>query len=423
MRVYLLMLIMLMTPLSGFAQSVKGFNLTEDGSLEFLANAEGEEKSAAQIAVDQAKHLGSNHIVLNVRAKMTGPRSVDITPLTHSGSVSVETRKMVSLIKYIKGKGMTVGIRPIVFVVGPNGEFPYTEVFADGSEKVWWHGNIQPHDPNRWFDNFQLYLDRYLTIARIAKVDEFTIGAELYSMTVGIEDQWQEHPHGFPGRWNQLLNYARTKLGDSVRIMYDINFTDDTETSLQIARSGGELERWRYRLVDLADTGTPEEKQIWQELLDFWNNLDAIGVDMYRSLAFSSDRIPSDYNDLVSLLAQRATAYANQLDVTLLEISIYTGDLKPVILKEVGFRSVENAFIDPFNYATAMGQINIEHQAAGYEALFQGFWQPGFEWFEGFAFWDIPLSPNAHGLQDRGFSPVGKPETEAVIQKYFLTQP
>lgn len=422
MKTYL-MLILLWLPMSSFAQNVKGFNLTEDGSLEFTANGPGEEKTAAQIAVDQAKYLGANHLVLNVRAKMVGPKSVDITPLTHTGSVSVETRKMVSLIKYIKDQGMTVGLRPIVFVVGPNGEFPYTETLADGSQKSWWHGNIQPHDPNRWFDNFQLYLDRYLTIARIAKVDEFTIGAELYSMTVGIEDQWLEHPHGFPGRWNQLLNYARTKLGPNVRIMYDINFTDDTETSLNIARSGGELERWRYRLVDLADTGTEEDKKIWQELMDFWNNLDAIGVDMYRSLAFPSDQIPEDYDALVHMLAQRATAYANQLDVTLLEISIYSNDLKPVILKEVGFRSVENAFIDPFTYATAMGNINVVHQAAGYEALFQGFLLPGFEWFDGFAFWDIPLSPHAHGLQDRGFSPVGKPETEAVIQKYFLAQP
>lgn len=415
----LTMLLMFFTLANLQAMDVKGFNLTEDGTFEFDANLTGEKKTEAQIAVDHVKRLGTNHVVLNVRAKMVGPKSVDIIPLTGSGPVAQEARKITNLIKYIHSLDMTVGIRPIFFVLGPNGEFPYSEVQPDGSSKAWWHGNIQPHDPDRWFANFQLYLDRYITIARLAKVEEFTIGAELYSMTVGIEDQWKEHPHGFPGRWNQLLKYVRAKLGAKVRIMYDINFTDDTDTSTDISRSGGELERWRYRLVDLAESNDEAQRKIWEQLLEFWNGLDAIGVDMYRSLAFKNDVIPANKEKLVKLLSERALTYANQLDVTLLEISIYSGGMKPVILKEVGFRSVENTFIDPFTYATALGALNIAHQAAGYEALFNGFALPGFEWFYGFAFWDIPLSPGHHGPEDRGFSPIGKVETEEVIKKYF----
>ncbi len=398
---------------------IKGFHLTEDGTFEYDAAAQGAPKTAAQIVVDLVKALGANHIVLNVRAKMEGPRSVDFTLLTNSGSVATEARKMNALIKYIQSLKMTVGIRPIFFVVGPNGEFPYIEKFNDGTEKVWWHGNIQPHDPDRWFENFQRYLDRYITIARLAKINEFTIGAELYSMTVGIEDQWSAHPHGFPGRWNQLLKYVRSKLGPQVRIMYDINFTDDIDQSTSISRSGGELERWRYRLVDLADSSDPQQNEIWKELMEFWNGLDAIGIDMYRSLAFKNDNLPTDPQALVKLLSERALTYANQLDVTLLEISINSGSMKPVSLKEVGFRSVENTYIDPFNYSTSQGNLNIEHQAIGYEALFRGFLEPDFEWFRGFVFWDIPLSPQLHGPQDRGFSPIGKPATEKVIRKYF----
>ena len=398
---------------------VKSFNLTEAGELQYEANLGDGEKTPAQIAVDKLKELGTNHIILNVRAKMVGPYSVDIEPLTGRGSVAQEARKMSTLIQYIQSKNMTVGIRPIFFVVGPNGEFPYTEIRDDGTEKVWWHGNIQPHDPNRWFDNFQRFLDRYITISRLTGVDEFTIGAELYSMTVGIEDQWEEHPYGFPAQWNQILKYTRSRLGDDVRIMYDINFTDDIDRSSGLARSGGELERWRYRLADLAYSNDPEQQEIWNQLAEFWNGLDAIGIDMYRSLAFRNDEIPTDYNELVKLLTSRAYSYAEQLDVTLLEISFATGEEKPVILKEVGFRSVENAFIDPFTYATSQGQLNIEHQAAGYEALFRGFAEPEFEWFLGFAFWDVPLSPNLHGPNDRGFSPLGKAQTEEVIKRYF----
>lgn len=419
MKILKLLTMILFISTANAKVAIKGFHLTEDGTLEYDASPAGQKKTAAQNAVDQIKALGANHIVLNVRAKMEGPRSVDIIPLTNAGPVAAEARKMSALIRYIKSLGMTVGLRPIFFVVGPKGEFPYEETLPNKPKKVWWHGNIQPHDPDRWFENFQRYLDRYLTIARVAKIDEFTIGAELYSMTVGIEDQWKEHPHGFPGRWNQLLKFVRSKLGKDVRIMYDINFTDDIDQSSSIARSGGELERWRYRLVDLANSPNQQERAIWEELVQFWNGLDAIGIDMYRSLAFRNDVLPKDQKSLVQFLSDRALAYANQLDVTLLEISTITGDIKPVALKEVGFRSVENAFIDPFTYATAQGKINISHQAMGYEALFRGFQVPNFEWFKGFVFWDIPLNPSAHGPQDRGFSPLGKPETESVIRKYF----
>ena len=34
----------------------------------------------------------------------------------------------------------------------------------------------------------------------------------------------------------------------------------------------------------------PEENQIWQNLVQFWTELDRIGIDMYRSFAFPSDR-------------------------------------------------------------------------------------------------------------------------------------
>lgn len=402
-----------------YANEIRSFNLTENGQYKYEASLDLNNKTPAQNLIDQLKELGTNHIILNFRAKMIGPRSNDIIPVTGNGPISNEARQVKSLVNYIHSLDMTVGFRPIFFVLGPNGEFPYTETLADGTQKTWWHGNIQPSDPNRWFDSFQRYIDRYLTIAKLARANEFTIGAELYSMTVGIEDQWSEHPHGFPKKWNQLLKYSRKKLGPNVRIMYDINFTDDSNSNYGLTKSGGELERWRYRLADLADTKDPDDKKIWKELASFWNGLDAIGIDMYRSLAFTSDKLPDNYNDLVDLLSQRATSYANQLDLAMLEISLEVGSEKPAYLKEVGFRSVENGFIDPFNYSTAHGELNISHQAAGYEALFKGFWEPEYSWFKGIAFWDIPLNPSLHGESDRGFSPIGKTQTEEIIRRYF----
>ncbi|MFH1921315.1 MAG: hypothetical protein ABIP48_15730, partial [Planctomycetota bacterium] len=74
---------------------------------------------------------------------------------------------------------------------------------------------------------------------------------------MGIEDQWREHPHGFPGRWRELLQLARKRLPDGTRIMYDINFTDDSFEAEGIVEVGGELARWKYRLADLAVNAGP----------------------------------------------------------------------------------------------------------------------------------------------------------------------
>ena len=411
----------LLVAATGFAAngagSVKGFNLSESDGFVYDAVTTGQ-PTPAMVAVDDAKRLGSNHIILNVRGKMVGPESTEVIPMTPPAERTDEARRIARLATYIKSQGMTVGIRPIFFVFGPHGEFPFIQKLANGTEKVWWHGNIQPSDPDRWFESFRTFLDQYITVARLAKADEFTIGAELYSMTVGIEDQWKAQPYGFPGRWLELLRYVRGKL-PSARLMYDINFTDDSNTESGCARSGGELERWRYRLADLANPTKPEEAKIWKDLVQFWTELDAVGLDMYRSLASSKDAIATNKPDLLRQLKGRTDVYATQLDNALLEISLVTNVDKKVILKEVGYRSIEKGFIEPFNYASASGKLNITHQATAYEALLLSFARSNWSWFQGIVFWDIQVDPSKKGPKDLGFSPVGKSETEAVVIDAF----
>lgn len=422
MKKLILFSILTLIHTAGFS-SVKGFNLTEYEGFEYDANKNAttdEEKTPAQIAVDKIHALGSNHIELNIRARMMGPNSNEIIPVSPANESSTELRKTARLMDYIHSKEMTVGIRPIFFVLGPNGEFPFIEETPEGP-KTWWHGNIQPANPDSWFLSFQNYLDRYMLVAKFGKADYFTIGAELYSMTVGLEDQWPEQPFGFPGQWLKLLRYTKAKLSSvGTKIVYDINFTDDSNTGDSgLLKSGGELERWRYRLVDLADPTDPAEFEIWQQLVQFWTELDFIGIDMYRSLAENVDDTPQGFESIVPYLQKKSDAYAAQLDTTLLEIEITLDVQKKAILKEIGYRSVDNSFVDPFSYADGEGVYNEEHQAAAYRAIFESFWAPGFDWFEGIAFWDIPVDPKPQGQGDTSFSPLGKPLTEAQIKLFY----
>lgn len=417
-------LVMLLLAQVAFAQDrplVRGMNLTQLGNFIYDAAVPGKPKTAAQIAVDQIKSLGATHVVLNPQAKMFDPRGNDLVPDVPNSDRNAERARYKRLIDYIHSQGMTVGMRPIFFVVKPDGSFPYLESQTDGSTKTWWHGNIQPSDVNRWFESFKQFHDIYILISRLNKVEEYTVGAELYSMTVGLEDQWPENPYGFPGRWLSLLNYTRSKLGNNVRIMYDINFTDDTATSSgDLTAMGGEFERWRYRLVDLANPTNPAEYAIWKDLVDFWKGLDAIGIDMYRSLASERDILPMNYKSLVGHLKVRADEYASQIDLALAEIESVTDQPQYMIFKEVGYRSVNKGFINPFDYETGQGVYREDHQAAAFEALYESFWEPRFPWFQGASFWDVSVSPTRNtGVGDTGFSPVGKPQTVNVLRKIF----
>jgi hypothetical protein len=201
--------------------------------------------------------------------------------------------------------------------------------------------------------------------------------------------------------------------------MYDINFTDDSITENGFRKSGGELERWRYRLVDLANPTNEKEKMIWQDLVQFWRELDAIGIDMYRSLSSRHQVLPTDYHALVNFLRQRTDSFATQLDNTINEINDIVGIEKPLIFKEVGYRSVERGFDDPFNYTNEHALLNITHQAVAYEAFLRSFWAARWPWFAGVYFWDVQVDPSRKGMKDKGFSPIGKDETEAVVKNYF----
>jgi hypothetical protein len=400
----------MLAAIPSLALDIRSFNLTESEGHIYDANEAGRSKTEAQLAVDYMHGLGVNHVLLTPVATMASGISSVVIPNTKPGSPRTNEReRYLKLIHYIHSKGMTVGIRPIVLVQR-----------SDGNDPIW-HGNMQPQDPLAWFNSMRTYLNIYANIAKMGKVEEFTIAAELYSMTVGLEDQWKEQPYGFPREWTGLIRDLRGKLAENTRIMYDINYTDQTKNDDGTGPSGGEMERWRYRLVDLKpksgdDPYSPTSKA-WEQLKDLWLELDMVGVDMYRSLMPKGEVPPSNYSDLVSKLQSRSEEFASDLDSKLLEIEQAVGGKKQIVIKEVGFKSCTGCFVDPFVYDDQRKEVNIAHQAASYESIFNSFVIPQWSWLSGVAFWDVSVNPSRSGMLDPGFSPRGKSQTEEVIRK------
>lgn len=396
----------------------KGFTITEIGTHRYDASLDPASKTEAQYIVDRLYAMGVRHINLSPRAVMRDPRGNFVELMTPAGELSWERDRYIRFINYVHGLGMTVGIRPIFFVVDGNGNIPYVENLVGGGYKVWWHGNIQPNDPAAWYASFRTYLETYMEIANAARAEEFTIGAELQSMTVGIGAEWPQHPQGFPRYLRELVSSARSKLYSGARIMYDINYADDEVITTAGVEYGGEIVEWRKALVDDVANGLPASER-WQDLAAVWRGLDAIGLDMYRSLASATEVLPVTYPELVTRLRQSTDEFAMQMSDTLEAINNVTGVAKPMVLKEVGYRSVDRGFVDPFLYA-GTGVYNAEHQAAAFEAVMSSFFMnPTLKGFDGIVFWDASVDMSRHGTADLGFSPIGKGVSEGVLLKYF----
>jgi len=387
------------------ALEVRSFSLTEIGQFKYDARFE-EGKTDAQLAVDyMIDVMGVNHIVLTPEANMTSHTASNIIPKTPSRERNDEFTRYLRLIDYIHEKGATVGIRPITLLSSSQGGY--------------WHGNIQPENPAKWFGSLLVYLQQYAVIAEEANLEwpgsvtEFTVGAELYSMTVGLEDQWPEHPFGFPREWTGIVREMRSIVGSQVRIMYDINYTDATENSDGTGPSGGELLRWYDRLVRFRpQPGEPTEA--WDNLKEFWLSLDAIGIDIYRSLMPRNEQTPVGYDKLVDRLSQTVEQFASDIEFKLRRINRAVGEDRKIVIKEIGYKSCRRCFIDPFTYDDPRVEVNLEHQNAAFQSVFNGFVLPGYDWLLGISFWDVSVDPSRSGSNDAGFSPVRKPVAKII---------
>ena len=427
-----------MTSQQALAFNIRGFNLTESTGFYYDAAEDGEKKTPAQEAVDFLETIGVKHVVLNPIAHIEHKGSTDIVnATTFDLTGSDETDRYVRLIRYIHSKGMTAGLRPIILIKdkGKTGKDWHgnigPRVLSPANEKRFLAGKLEKEEiekglqagAQKWFASLRTYLETYANIAQFSETEEFTIAAELYSMTVGIEDQYGTPAFGYPREFLGVVKDIRQVVGDKTRLMLDINYTDDSAQGDGTGNSGGELERWRQRLV-VDKPKTEEAKktksgQAWEMLKELWLSFDAIGIDNYRSLVGKGETLPADYDGKLAKLQGRAAQFAADLNNKLQAIHYAVGEKKRkrIIFKETGFKSCENSYCDPYAYDDPNKKVSMEDQALSYQATFNAYAPARKAWLEGIVFWDIDVNPNRSGLKDPGFSVRGKPKTEEIIRR------
>jgi hypothetical protein len=217
-----------------------------------------------------------------------------------------------------------------------------------------WRGTFQPEDPEIWFDNYWDMMAIFAKLARDDDVEILSIGCEFVELTTS----------------EYLQNWR--KLVQSIRGIYD------------------------GPLVYAANWGR-EALQV-----EFWNDLDYVGIDAYFELTNTANPV------LEELLAAWAP-YLTQIE------SIHEAWQRPIVLTEIGYRSIDGANMRPWDWEHP-GELDLAEQALCYQAVMRAFGEKA--WFSGIYWWNWEPDLSLGGKADKGYTPYGKPAGLVLKQWY-----
>jgi len=203
-----------------------------------------------------------------------------------------------------------------------------------------------------WFAAYRAFITHYAALAQANGVEQFAVGTELVG-TSGREADW------------------RRMIGETRRI-----FTGP---------------------VTYASNHSGEESSI-----QWWDAVDYIGVDAYYPLTNKND----------PTLAELKAAWVTPM-LTLENLSKQYN--RPVILTEIGYRSVDGANQRPWEWQSG-GSVDLQEQADCYRAALETFW--GKPWFKGTYWWYWSTDPNQGGPEDMDYTLHNKP-AEMILRSYY----
>lgn len=256
------------------------------------------------------------------RIKGIGSNAVTIVPTwymknTSANSVRPNSNKSPSdtSLESAIGYAKDIGLKVILK--------PHIDVIDDT-----FRGDIQPADRTKWFSSYESFIGFYADFAAKVEADLFAVGTELKSLS-GDTDPWRQIVAAVRGKYSGPLTYAAN----------------------------------------------------WDEVdqVQFWDDLDLIGVDAYYPLA-SEGQTPTEED----LVAAWATPIGN-LEAT----SDRWG--KPILLTEIGYPTQADAAAHPFEVREGEPEDQAA-QATAYRAAFEAF--ADVDWLRGMNWWAWRADPS-----------------------------
>lgn len=186
---------------------------------------------------------------------------------------------------------------------------------------------IAPQDVSQWFTSYRQMIEHYAELAQAGGARALVIGTELTSMSVYV------------AAWRQLIEEARAAFAG--RLTFAANWIDGARQ------------------------------------VNFWPQLDYIGVDAYMPLA-RSDPNPSTDALTAAWCSNSGRNYVRELG------ALHERYGKPVLFTEIGYERRLGTAASP--WGGAAGLPSAEPQQRAYEAAYRA-WS-GVPWLAGIYWWD-----------------------------------
>jgi hypothetical protein len=220
-----------------------------------------------------------------------------------------------------------------------------------------WRGDLRMHseaDWQSWFASYREFILHYARLAEATGVEVMCIGLEYVQAT-------RERPED----WRALI--AATRAVYRGQLTYAANLHDELAA------------------------------------IDFWDELDLIGVNVYPSLSAVPD---ATVEALVDGFAPTVDALAR----------VAERHRRPMIVTEIGFPATRDAAIRPWEWPDGADVVDLGAQSRAYEATFRALWsQP---WLSGIYWWKWPIDGRGGGPGNREYTPRQKPAA-AVLARYY----
>ena len=188
------------------------------------------------------------------------------------------------------------------------------------------------------------------------------------------------------------------------------------EINADILCIGTELEKfvvkrpdyWQYLIKEIRKVykGKLTYAANWDEYkrVNFWSELDFIGIDAYFPL--SNEKEPT-----VSELENGWQHHKNEIK------SVYKKFQKKILFTEYGYRSIDYTAKKPWEANHVKGNVNLQAQVNGLQAIHNQFWKE--DWFAGGFIWKwFHRHDKVGGENNNRFSPQNKPAENTLKELY-----
>ncbi len=213
-----------------------------------------------------------------------------------------------------------------------------------------WRGLIKPGDPTAWFRSYEEFLLEWARLAETLDVRYFMVGTELAG-TIEHDEMWRS-----------LIEKVRNAF--SGELMY--------------AASWDEASR-----------------------VPFWDALDYAGVDFYLPVTSRNDPARSEILSSWQQWLEQLGLLQNRTGI-------------PLLLTEIGYRSVDGAGIHPYSFLDD-APLDTGEQADLYWAALEATGPS--EALEGIFWWNW-LASGEGGNRNRDYTPVGKEAEQVLIRAW-----